>query len=162
MAKLLARKKNINNSEWTGYAGVEYGVNTTLAEDIPFATSDQFKLGLAIPITFKGTVAKATNTDLIEGFVDPQQIGEFSTVNEDIPKTGDQVKLDQYTQIEMITEKAVGTLVYLDDDGELNDTAGTNSRQIGIYKLDEGSKYTHNKANGLSRLVYLNPARFDA
>jgi hypothetical protein len=161
MAKIIVKKLHVAGNDYAGYAGLEYGINTTLAEDIPFTISTQFGRGFAIPITFKGTVAKATNTDPIEGFVDPQQVGELSTINADYPKTGDHVKLDQVQVLFTETAKTEGTPVYLDDDGELNDTAGTNVRQIGVYKLDKTGNMTYDSVGGLSKTIVLDPRRFD-
>jgi len=133
MATILIQSVDHKTSNYAGSGGHDHYVPINLGETLDFRNTEFLKRG-AFPVGFDGKLVKATTAKPIAGFLDPQVIGALNGITGDFPVTGDQVGLMSGFVARVDVAKTAGTPVYIDDNGQFSDTAGTASIIVGYYK----------------------------
>lgn len=160
MAQILIQTIDHKTSDFAGSGGTDFYVPITLTETLAFQTTQALKRG-GFPLTYKGTQAKASATDKIAGFLDPQVIGSLNEVAPDFPIAGQIVGLMSTFVARVDLAKPAGTPVYLANDGTFADVAGTNSIIVGYYKAYDPKRTRGTEfANGVNSKVVEFSTRF--
>lgn len=133
MATILITKVHQKTNPYAGAGGIDHGVPMNLGENLDFQNVEFLKRG-GFPIGFDGKLLKATTLKPIAGFYNPQQIGSLSPLVQDFQKKDAIMVLLSDFVGEVDTAKPAGTPVYVDDNGQFSDVAGTATIIAGYYK----------------------------
>ena len=133
MATILIQSVDHKTNSYAGSGGHDHYVPINLGETLDFRNTEFLKRG-GFAVGFDGKLVKATALKPVAGFLDPQVIGSLNGITGDFPVTGDQVGLMSGFIARVNTAKTAGTPVYLDNNGQFSDTAGTASIIVGYYK----------------------------
>ena len=133
MATILIQKIHHKTNPYAGAGGIDHAVAMNLGEDLDFQNVEFLKRG-GFPIGFDGKLLKATTAKPIAGFYNPQQIGSLSPLVKDFQKKDDIMVLISDFVATVDTAKPAGTPVYIDDNGQFSDKAGTTTMIVGYYK----------------------------
>lgn len=133
MATILIQTVDHKTSTYAGSGGHDHYVPINLGETLDFRNTEFLKRG-GIPVGFDGKLVKATVAKPVAGFLDPQVIGALNGITGDFPVKGSQVGLMTGFVARVNTAHVAGTPVYIDDNGQFSDVAGTASIIVGYYK----------------------------
>ena len=133
MATILIQKVDHKTSTYAGSGGHDHYVPINLGETLDFRNTEFLKRG-GIPVGFDGKLVKATVAKPVAGFLDPQVIGALNGITGDFPVEGSQVGLMTGFVARVDTARVAGTPVYINDNGQFSDVAGTASIIVGYYK----------------------------
>lgn len=133
MATILIQTVDHKTSNYAGSGGHDQYVPINLGETLDFRNTEFLKRG-CIPVGFDGKLTKATTVKPVAGFLDPQVIGALNGITGDFPVEGSQVGLMSGFVARVDTAHVVGTPVYIDDNGQFSDVAGTATIIAGYYK----------------------------
>ena len=133
MATILIQSIDHKTNSYAGSGGHDHYVPINLGETLDFRNTEFLKRG-GFAVGFDGKLVKATALKPVAGFLDPQVIGSLNGITGDFPVTGDQVGLMSGFIARVDVAKTAGTPVYLDNNGQFSDTAGTASIKVGYYK----------------------------
>jgi hypothetical protein len=120
-------------NDYAGSGGTDMYVPMNMGETLDFQTDEFLKKG-GFPLDMEGKLAKATSAVVIAGFFEPQQIGALNDIEKDVPVVNSIIGVMSGFVARVDVAKAPKTPVYLDDDGNFSDTAGTNIIICGYYK----------------------------